>query len=70
MIIENGSELSTEMIEDKACTNSLVTNDKVDGTMKSLLENFEVFIVCAVVFKIFVPLLKSLRCLFPCWSTG
>uniref|UniRef100_A0A2N9EUI5 MYND-type domain-containing protein n=1 Tax=Fagus sylvatica TaxID=28930 RepID=A0A2N9EUI5_FAGSY len=41
MIIENGSELSTEMIEDKACTNSLVTNDKVDGTMKSLLDNFE-----------------------------
>lgn len=53
MIIENESEPSTEMSEDKACTSSLVSKEKVDDTMNSLMDSFEVFIVCVAVFKFF-----------------
>ncbi|KAM3707555.1 hypothetical protein ACJW31_02G033600 [Castanea mollissima] len=41
MIIENESEPSTEMSEDKACTSSLVSKEKVDDTMNSLMDSFE-----------------------------
>lgn len=53
MIIENESEPSTEMSEDKAYTSSLVSKEKVDDTMNSLMDSFEVFIVCVAVFKFF-----------------
>lgn len=69
MIIENESEFSTEMVENNACANSLVSKDKNDDTMKSHI-NFEVFSVCAVVVENNVYLLKSLTCLFPCLWTG
>ncbi|KAK9992396.1 hypothetical protein SO802_027381 [Lithocarpus litseifolius] len=41
MIIENEIEPSTEMSEDKACTSSLVSKEKVDDTMNSLMDSFE-----------------------------
>jgi pre-rRNA-processing protein TSR4 len=63
MIIENETEFSTEMVENNACTNSLISKEKTDDTMMSNI-NIEVFIVCAVVVKNNVYLLKSLACLF------
>ncbi|KAK9992397.1 hypothetical protein SO802_027382 [Lithocarpus litseifolius] len=41
MIIQNESEPSTEMSEDKACTSSPVSKEKVDDTMNSLMDSFE-----------------------------
>ncbi|XP_059435324.1 uncharacterized protein LOC132168219 isoform X1 [Corylus avellana] len=35
MIIENETEFSTEMVENNACTNSLISKEKIDDTMMS-----------------------------------
>lgn len=45
VIIEDDSEDNADMSESNALANSLVSKNKTDGTMNSLLENFQVLLL-------------------------